>query len=138
MKAGQKNGQVARGLGLAGQTVGNWVKADDAGRLRAAVGKPVNADSQEISRLKVELARARMERDILIKRRRILRSSRCDPQGRAANYAFARRHKKVWPVSVQCHVLEVSARSHAFGAFMIAYINDLEQMNAVLPVKDRI
>ena len=67
VKAGQTNGQVARGLGLAEQTVGNWVKADDAGRLRAAVGKPVNADSQEISRLKAELSRARMERDILKK-----------------------------------------------------------------------
>jgi transposase len=66
-KAGQTNGQVARGLGLAEQTVGNWVKADDSGRLRAAVGKPVNADQQEISRLKAELARARMERDILKK-----------------------------------------------------------------------
>ena len=67
VKAGQTNGQVARGLGLAEQTVGNRVKADDAGRLRAAVGKPVNADSQEISRLKAELSRARMERDILKK-----------------------------------------------------------------------
>ena len=67
VKAGQTNGQVAKGLGLAEQTVGNWVKADDAGRLRAAVGKPVNADQQEISRLKAELARARMERDILKK-----------------------------------------------------------------------
>ena len=67
VKAGQTNGQVARGLGLAEQTVGNWVKADDAGRLRAAVGKPVNAGQQEISRLKAELARARMERDILKK-----------------------------------------------------------------------
>ena len=114
------------------------MKAHDAGRLRAAAGQPVNADSQEISRLKAELARARMERDILKKRRRISRRRRCGPQGRAANYALARRHKKLWPVSVQCHVLEVSTRSHAFGALMIAYINDLEQMNAVLPVKDRI
>ena len=67
VKAGQTDGQVAKGLGLAEPTVGNWVKADDTGRLRAAAGKPVNADSQEISRLKAELARARMERDILKK-----------------------------------------------------------------------
>ena len=65
--AGQTNGQVAGGLGLAEQTVGNWVKADDARRLRAAVGKPVIADQQEISRLKADLARARMEFDILKK-----------------------------------------------------------------------
>ena len=67
VKAGQTNGQVARGLGLSEQTVGNWVKADDAGRLREAVGKPVNADQMEISRLRAELARMRMERDILKK-----------------------------------------------------------------------
>ena len=67
VKSGQSNGQVARGLGLSEQTVGNWVRADDAGRLREAVGKPVNADQMEISRLKAELARMRMERDILKK-----------------------------------------------------------------------
>lgn len=33
VKAGQTNGRVAKGLGLAEQTVGNWVKADDAKRL---------------------------------------------------------------------------------------------------------
>jgi len=67
VKAGQSNGQVAKGLGLAEQTVGNWVKADDTGRLGEALGKPVNADQMEISRLKAELARMRMERDILKK-----------------------------------------------------------------------
>ena len=67
VKAGQSKSQVAKGLGLSDQTVGNWVVADDAGRLRSALGKPVNADQMEISRLKAELARARMERDILKK-----------------------------------------------------------------------
>jgi len=67
VKAGQTIGQVAKGLGLAEQTVGNWVKAEGAGKLREALGKPVNADQMEIARLKAELARTRMERDILKK-----------------------------------------------------------------------
>jgi len=67
VRAGQNKSQVAKGLGLSDQTVGNWVTADGAGRLREALGKPVNAEQMEISRLKAELARARMERDILKK-----------------------------------------------------------------------
>ena len=67
MKAGQTNGHVVKEFGLAKQTAGNWVKADDARLLRAVVGKPVNADQQEISRLKADLPRARMERNILNK-----------------------------------------------------------------------
>lgn len=67
VQAGQSSGRVARGLGVSEQTVGNWVKAEAAGKLREAVGKPVNADQMEIARLKAELARTRMERDILKK-----------------------------------------------------------------------
>ena len=67
VNAGQTKGQVAKGLGLAEQTVSNWVSAEGAGKLREAVGKPVNADQMEIAGLKAELQRTRMERDILKK-----------------------------------------------------------------------
>jgi transposase len=60
VKAGQSNSQVAKGLGLSEQTVSNWVKAEGAGKLREAVGKPVNADQMEIARLKAELSRTRI------------------------------------------------------------------------------
>jgi transposase len=44
------------------------VKAEAAGRLTERAGvKAVSAEQMEISRLKAELARARMERDILKK-----------------------------------------------------------------------
>ena len=43
------------------------MKADAVGGLKEAKGKPVNADQMEIARLKAELARTRMERDILRK-----------------------------------------------------------------------
>ena len=58
---------VARDLGIADQTVHNWVKAQAAGRLGEASAKPFNAEQVEIARLKAELARVKMERDILKK-----------------------------------------------------------------------
>jgi transposase-like protein len=54
-------------LGLSDQTLHNWLKADAAGRLREVPGKAISAEQMEIARLKAELAKARMERDILKK-----------------------------------------------------------------------
>ena len=47
------------------QTLFNWVKAKKLGRLSGADSKPVSAEQMEISRLRAELARVKMERDIL-------------------------------------------------------------------------
>jgi transposase len=43
----------------------NWVKAHRQGKLKGADSKPVSAEQMEISRLRAELARVKMERDIL-------------------------------------------------------------------------
>jgi transposase len=60
--------EAARKLGLADQTLFNWVKNKRRGvELVGADSKPVNAQEMEISRLKAELARVKMERDILEK-----------------------------------------------------------------------
>jgi transposase-like protein len=64
---GQATFSVARTLGISGQTLHNWVKAEAAGRLREIAGKTVSAEQMEIARLKAELAKARIERDILKK-----------------------------------------------------------------------
>ena len=58
---------MARDLGIADQTVHNWVKAQAAGRLGETSAKPFNAEQVEIARLKAELARVKMERDKLKK-----------------------------------------------------------------------
>ena len=58
---------MARDLGIADQTVHNWVKAQAAARLGETSAKPFNAEQVEIARLKAELARVKMERDILKK-----------------------------------------------------------------------
>jgi len=66
VESGQIPASVARTLGVMEQTLGNWVKAHRAGNLQGAGGKAqVTAEQMEISRLRAELARATMERDIL-------------------------------------------------------------------------
>ena len=47
------------------QTLFNWVKAQRLGKLKGADSKVVSAEQMEISRLRSELARVKMERDIL-------------------------------------------------------------------------
>ena len=62
---GQSIAAAARSLGVVEQTLFNWVKADRQGRLKGADSKVVSAEQMEISRLRAELARVKMERDIL-------------------------------------------------------------------------
>ena len=65
VKGGQSMAATAKILGIAEQTLHNWIKADKDGRLTGADSKPVSAEQMEISRLRSELARVKMERDIL-------------------------------------------------------------------------
>ncbi len=65
VEGGQSQAAVARTLGLVEQTLFNWVKASRQGRLQGADSKPVSAEQMEITRLRAELARVKMERDIL-------------------------------------------------------------------------
>ena len=53
---------AARTLGVVEQTLFNWVKAQRQGQLK---GFKVSAEQMEISRLLAELARVKMERDLL-------------------------------------------------------------------------
>src|ERR1035438_10021838 len=65
VESGQTMAAVSRSLGVVEQTLYNWVKAHRAGTLRGASGKQqVSAEQMEISRLRAELARVTMERDI--------------------------------------------------------------------------
>ena len=66
VESGQSIGAAARSLGVVEQTLFNWVKAHRAGTLKGASGNPhVSAEQMEIRRLRAELARVTMERDIL-------------------------------------------------------------------------
>ena len=83
VRGGQATSWVAKTLGISGQTLHNLVKAEAAGRLREVAGKAVSAEQMEIARLKAELAKARMERDILKKASR--ETARLSVRGRTAS-----------------------------------------------------
>ena len=67
VKGGQDVGVTAKVLGMPKQTLGNWVRLSEKGELRGASDKPVSAEQMELARLRAELARVKMERDILKK-----------------------------------------------------------------------
>ena len=56
VRGGQATSWAAKTLGISGQTLHNWVKAEAAGRLWEVAGKAVSAEQMEIARLKAELA----------------------------------------------------------------------------------
>jgi transposase len=66
VESGQSLAAAARSLGVIEQTLSNWIKAHKAGKLTAAGSRSqLNAEQMEIRRLRAELARVTMERDIL-------------------------------------------------------------------------
>ena len=65
VEGGQSIAAVGRTLGVVEQTLHNWVKTQRQGKLSGADSKPVSAEQMEISRLRAELVRVKMERDIL-------------------------------------------------------------------------
>ena len=66
-KAGQEASVTARVLGMPKQTLSNWVRLAEKGELQGAGDRPVSAEQMELARLRAELARVKMERDILKK-----------------------------------------------------------------------
>ena len=65
IKGGQSLAVVSKVLGVADQTLHNWLKLEQSGKLNGPGSKPVSAEQMEIARLRAELARVKMERDIL-------------------------------------------------------------------------
>jgi len=90
-QAGRWEYPAGRTLGVSGQTLDNWVKAEAAGRLRDVQGKAVTAEQQEIARLKAELSRVRMERDIL--------KTYGPPRRQGVNSGWHDRSASTYPVS---------------------------------------
>ncbi len=56
---------AARDLGMVEQTLRNWVKAAEAGKLVGVGAKPVTPEQMELSRLRAENARLKMHVEIL-------------------------------------------------------------------------
>lgn len=67
VKDGQSAGAVAKELGLIEQTLRNWVKVADAGKLNKPGGKEITPEQMELSRLRAEVVRLKRENEILKK-----------------------------------------------------------------------
>jgi transposase len=60
------------------QTLRNWLKAFEAGKLNGPGAKAVTAEQMELSRLREENKRLQMELEIAKKRRRSSRRTSCE------------------------------------------------------------
>lgn len=67
VQGGQSCAETAKVLGVPSQTLENWVRQAAKGRLAGTGAKPVSVEQMELARLRAELARVKMERDILKK-----------------------------------------------------------------------
>ena len=67
VKDSQTPGAVAKDLGLIEQTLRNWVKAFDAGKLNGPGARKVTPEEMELSRLRAENIRLKRECEILKK-----------------------------------------------------------------------
>lgn len=66
VESGQSVAEAARSLGVAEQTLWNWTQAYKTGKLKAnGRGSKLTAEQIEIRQLRSEVARLKMERDIL-------------------------------------------------------------------------
>ena len=67
VQTGRSCVSAAKELGIANQTLDSWVKLAVNGKLGAVGSKPITAEQMELSRLRAECAKLKMERDILKK-----------------------------------------------------------------------
>jgi len=67
VKDGQTIPAVGRELGISHQTVRNWVKAANAGKLAGPGSRVVTPEEMELSRLRAEVARLQVENAIIKK-----------------------------------------------------------------------
>ena len=58
---------TTKAQGISNQTLDNWVRLSNKGQLKGAGDKPVSPEQMELARLRAQLARVTMERDILKK-----------------------------------------------------------------------
>lgn len=68
VRGGEPVRKVAREIGVPEQSIRNWVKAQAAGKLGSAeTAKRITPEQMEISRLRAEVARLKMEMEIVKK-----------------------------------------------------------------------
>ncbi|WP_371316391.1 IS3 family transposase [Shewanella sp. NIFS-20-20] len=99
--------EAARNLELTPQLLGRWIKEseNDDGHAFRGNGK-LTPEQEEIRKLKAQVKRLEMEREILKKGDGLL----C--QRNEVKYAFIAQNKKIWPVILMCHVLGVKNNNY--------------------------
>jgi transposase-like protein len=97
---------VARELGMSTQTLCNWVKAEQSGKLNGAGAKVVTPEQMELSRLRVENKGLQMELEIAKKSGGILR------EGPPVKFAWIDKQSRRYPLSALCEVLSVSINGY--------------------------
>ena len=78
VKSGQDASMMARALGMPKATLSSRVRASEKGVLQGAGDKPVSAEPMELARLRAELARVKMARDIAKKPTAYFASNLCE------------------------------------------------------------
>ncbi|WP_088579080.1 IS3 family transposase [Burkholderia ubonensis] len=106
IKDGQGVSAVARELGMSTQTLRNWVKAFEAGKLNGPGAKVVTAEQMELSRLRAENKRLQMELEIAKKAGGVLR------EGPPVKFAWIDTQCRQYPLAALCEVLCVSVNGY--------------------------
>ncbi|WP_123295867.1 IS3 family transposase [Comamonas sp. BIGb0124] len=95
--------QAAKDLDLHENVLRKWVREQRAAPQDAFPGQgKQTAQDQEIAQLRKEVAKLKMERDILKKAGGLLR------EGVDMRFGFMAKHRGAWPVNVMCEALGVS------------------------------
>ena len=107
LQLGNAVATVAQDLGVHESVLRRWLQEYGSRPADKASARPVkNAQTQEIERLKRELVRGKMERDIIKKSARLIRELH------VVKFGFIAQYRTVWPVRVMCRVMTVSTSGH--------------------------
>lgn len=106
---------MARSLRVSSQSVDNCSKADALGRLWENLRNPVDWDQKEIARLRAELSKTRLERDIT-------KSHGIFCEGAAVKYTYIERHNPQNPVQ-SATPLRASANSRAYSSSSVSALS---------------
>jgi len=112
-------GRVAEELGLAEQTLRNWVKAAKAGKLNPAAAKQITAEQMELSRLRA----GGTPRDGVGDNKK---SSGIFREGAAVKYAWIEKQRRSFPLPILCDALSVS--QSGFRAWQAGGTPDRERL----------
>ena len=67
VRNGQSSADVAKILGVPKGSLENWIRWDNLGQLTGSKSQVISQEQMELARLRSELARVKMERDVLKK-----------------------------------------------------------------------